>query len=88
MKCTCGKIVKIARITCERGSIAPAYERVECECGKHGPWCSTEYADCRRWIFDEFEKRQADTPNPTLEHPPRLGGGSAPSGCSNSEVQK
>jgi hypothetical protein len=23
--------------------------------------------------------------NPTLEHPPRFGGGSAPSGCSNSE---
>lgn len=28
------------------------------------------------------------TPNPTLEHPPRFGGGTAPSGCSNSEVQK
>ena len=27
-------------------------------------------------------------PNPTLEPPPRLGGGSAPSGCSNSEVPK
>ena len=63
MKCTCGKMVKISKITCERGSIAPAYERVECSCGKHGPWCSTEYPDCRRWIYDEFKRLHIDTPN-------------------------
>jgi hypothetical protein len=68
MKCNCGKIVKIARITCERGSIAPAYERAECECGKQGPWCSTEFPDCRRWIYDEFAKRHSDTHNPGV-HP-------------------
>ena len=75
MKCTCGKMVKIAKITCERGSIAPAYERVECSCGKHGPWCSTEYPDCRRWIYDEFKRLHIDTPNPTGQAADHKNGG-------------
>lgn len=39
-----------------------------------------ELNEAIEWLRQRFNHPA----NPTLEHPPRLGGGSAPSGCSNS----
>lgn len=51
--------------------------------GDREPWkfnyCEEAIAEDERRGFTVIRA------NPTLEHPPRLGGGTAPSGCSNSE---
>lgn len=46
------------------------------ECTRHDYLRVARMGRCDEW---------ASNPNPTLEHPPRVGGGSAPSGCWASE---
>ena len=51
---------------------------------KQEPWYKLKVA-LERIAELEAEVARLSTLNPTLEHPPRFGGGSAPSGCWASE---